>query len=86
MDKLQLLNDSRMARLVFDQLGEYLKKQRADLLSRLIAATKTGPLDPQIYAKHLGGIEALEELEFILKKTILKGEKIERELLDADRK
>lgn len=86
MDKLQLLNDSRMARIVYDQFGQYMNKHRSDLLTRLLAMTKTGPVDPQIYAKFLGGIEALDELDSIIRKSVLKGEKVERELLDAARK
>lgn len=85
MDKLQILNDSRMARIVFESCEQYVSKHRTDLLSRLLALTKTGPVDPQVYAKFLGGIEALNELESVIRKSILKGEKVERELLDAAR-
>jgi|GEM_PF-4798946 len=83
MDKIELLNDSRMARIVFESFKGVIDKQKADLLSRLLSETKTGPLDPQIYAKFLGGISALEELESVVKRQINKGEKTERELLDA---
>ena len=86
MDKIHLLNDSRMARIVYDSFGKYIAKHRADLLSRLLAMTKTGPVDPQVYAKFLGGIEALDELDSVIRKSVLKGEKVERELLDAARK
>ena len=85
MDKIRVLNDSRMARIVYDSFGQYLKNHKSSLLSRLLAATKTGPVDPQIYAKFLGGIEALDELDSIIKKNVLKGEKVEKELLDAAR-
>jgi len=82
MDKIKVLNDSRMARLVFDTIESYLKQHKERHLNRLLAETKVGPLDPQIYAKHLGGISALEELETALKRDILKGEKTEKELLN----
>lgn len=83
MDKIGLLNDSRMARIVFESFKILIDKQKGDLLNRLLSELKTGPLDAQVYAKHLGGISALEELEIVIRKQILKGEKIERELLDA---
>lgn len=85
MDKIQILNDSRMARIVYDHFDQYTKKLRSDLLSRLLALTKTGPIDPQVYAKFLGGIEALDELDSTIRKNVLKGEKVERELLHAAR-
>lgn len=83
MDKIALLNDSRMARIVFDSFKSLIDKHKNDLLNRLLAETKAGPVDPQTYAKFLGGISAIEELEGIIRKQVLKGEKIERELLDA---
>lgn len=86
MDKIQILNDSRMARIVYEQFSQYIQKKRADLLARVLAETRAGPVDPQIYAKFLGGIDALDDLDSIIKKNVLKGEKIERELLDASRK
>lgn len=82
MDKIKVLNDSRMARLVFDTIESYLRQHKERHLTRLLSETKTGPLDPQTYAKHLGGISALEELEIALKRDILKGEKTEMELLN----
>lgn len=82
MDKISILNDSRIARIAYDSFKSIIEKQKNDLLARLLAETKMGPLDPQIYAKFLGGISAIEELESIIKRQILKGEKIERELLD----
>jgi hypothetical protein len=85
MDKISVLNDSRIARIAYDAIKEILEKQKKDILQRLLSETKVGPLDPQVYAKHLGGIAALEELEGSVRKAILKGEKIERELLDAAR-
>ncbi len=85
MDKIQILNDSRMARLVYDSFRDVIEKQKKDLLGRLLSETKTGPLDPQVYAKYLGGISALDEFESVVRKQIFKGEKIERELLDAAR-
>jgi uncharacterized phage-associated protein len=86
MDKIQLLNDSRMARIVYEQFSQYIQKKRAELLARVLAETRAGPVDPQIYAKFLGGIDALDDLDSVIKKSVLKGEKIERELLDAARK
>jgi hypothetical protein len=83
MDKIAILNDSRMARIVFDAFKQVIEKQKSDLLARLLAETKAGPVDPQTYAKFLGGISALEELESVIKRQVFKGEKIERELLDA---
>lgn len=83
MDKISILNDSRMARIVFESFQSVIEKSKSDLLNRLLGETKLGPVDPQIYAKYLGGISALEELEFTIRKQVLKGEKIERELLDA---
>jgi len=85
MDKIQVLNDSRMARLVYDSFKSILDKQRGDLLNRLLSETKVGPVDPQTYAKYLGGISALDEFDSVVRKQIFKGEKIERELLDAAR-
>lgn len=85
MDKIQVLNDSRMARLVYDSFKSILDKQRSDLLNRLLSETKVGPIDPQIYAKYLGGISALDEFDSVVRKQVFKGEKIERELLDAAR-
>lgn len=82
MDKIQVLNDSRIARIAFDAVKKYLDEAKSKLLTRLIAETRTGPLDPQTYARHLGGISALEDLETTLKKEILKGEKSEMELLN----
>ena len=83
MDKIAILNDSRMARIVFDAFKQVIEKQKSDLLARLLAETKAGPVDPQTYAKFLGGISALEELETVVKRQVIKGEKIEKELLDA---
>lgn len=65
-----------------DVVKEYIDASKDRLLRRLLAETKTGPLDPQVYAKHLGGISALEELETSIKRDILKGEKTEMELLN----
>lgn len=86
MDKISVLNDSRMARIAYDFLRTLLEKHRQNHLSRILAEIKTGPVDAQIYAKHLGAIAALEELESSFKREILKGEKVERELLDANTK
>lgn len=83
MEKLEILNESRVARHVYEATKRYLDEHKKSLLDRLLAETRTGPIDPQTYAKYLGGISALDELEVALKKTILKGEKTERELLDA---
>jgi hypothetical protein len=83
MDKISILNDSRIARIAYEAIKEILEKQKKDLLQRLLAETKVGPLDPQVYAKHLGGIAALEELDAVVRKAIVKGEKLEKELLDA---
>jgi len=85
MDKISVLNDSRLARIAYDFIRGQLEKTRKDLLARILAELKSGPVDPQIYAKHLGGIAALDEVDAIFRKEVLKGEKIERELLDADR-
>lgn len=85
MDKIQVLNDSRMARLVYDTFRDLIQKHRNDLLNRLLSETKLGAVDPQIYAKHLGGIAALDEFDSAVRKQVLKGEKIERELLYAAR-
>ena len=84
MDKISVLNDSRMARISFDFIRPLIEKHRQLYLSRILAETKAGPVDVQVYAKHLGSIAALDELEASFKKEILKGEKIERELLDAN--
>jgi hypothetical protein len=86
MDKIQILNDSRMARIVYEQFSQYIQKKRADLLARVLAETRAGPVDPQIYAKFLGGIDALDDLDSIIRKSVLKGERVEKELLDATRK
>jgi hypothetical protein len=86
MDKIGLLNNSRMARAAYALLKEYLDKQRKDLLARLLAQTKVGPVDPQIYAKFLGGIASLDELEGVIRREILKGEPIEKELLNASQR
>lgn len=85
MDKISVLNDSRVARIAYEAVRGMLEKTKKDLLARLMAELKLGPVDPQVYAKHLGGIAAIEEIDSIFRKEILKGEKIERELLDADR-
>ena len=85
MDKIQVLNDSRMARIVYEQFSKYVQKKRADLLARILSETRAGPVDPQIYAKFLGGIDALDDLDAVIRKDVLKGERVERELLDADR-
>lgn len=82
MNSIEVLNSSRLARIAFDSVKKYLDDEKKKLLARLLSETKVGPLDPQIYAKYLGGISALEELEFTIKREILKGEKIETELLD----
>lgn len=81
MTQIEVLNNSRMARIAFDAVKSFLDEQKKRILQRLLSETKTGPLDPQVYAKHLGGISALEELESILRKEVLKGEKTEQELL-----
>lgn len=83
MDKVAILNNSRMARLAYETLKDFSEASKKRLLARLLAETKVGPLDPQTYAKYLGGIEAIEDLESILKKEILKGEKIETEILNG---
>jgi len=82
VNSIEVLNSSRLARIAFDSVKKYLDDEKKKLLARLLSETKVGPLDPQIYAKYLGGISALEELEFTIKREILKGEKIETELLD----
>lgn len=86
MDKLNILNESRMARVGYSSAKPYIDALRKDLLARLLAQTKVGPIDPQIYAKFLGGISAIDELEALLKREVLKGEKIEKELLDASQR
>jgi hypothetical protein len=86
MDSIQLLNDSRMARIVYEQFSKYIQKKRTELLNRILSETRAGPVDPQIYAKFLGGIDALDDLDSVIRKDVLKGEKAERELLDAARK
>lgn len=83
MDKIALLNDSRMARIAYDFIRSFIEKNRQSHLSRVLAEIKTGPVDPQVYAKHLGAIAALDELEASFKREVFKGEKLERELLDA---
>jgi uncharacterized phage-associated protein len=85
MDKIAILNDSRMARVIYEAINAILERNKKDLLNRLLSETKSGPVDPQVYAKYLGGISALDELNVFLKKEIYRGEKIERELLDANR-
>lgn len=82
MDRISILNNSRMARMAYDVIQEYLDSSKKRLLTRLLAEMKNGPLDPQIYSKHLGGIQALDDLESLIKKEILKGEKTEMELLN----
>lgn len=86
MDKIAVLNSSRMARATYGATKEILDKHRKDLLARLLAQTKVGPVDPQVYAKFLGGISALDELESVIRKEIMKGESIEKELLDASQR
>lgn len=85
MDKISVLNDSRLARIGYEFTRALLERGKKDLLARLLSETKTGPLDPQVYAKYLGGISALDEIDSLFRKEILKGEKVERELLDASR-
>lgn len=81
MNHIEILNNSRMARVAFDSVKKFLDSEKNKILARLLSEVKAGPVDPQIYAKYLGGISALEELEFTIKREILKGEKIETELL-----
>jgi hypothetical protein len=81
MDKISILNNSRLARIAYDAVREFLEDSKKKLLVRLLSESKTGPLDPQVYAKYIGGIQALEDLETLMKKEILKGEKVETELL-----
>ena len=83
MDKIHVLNQSRMARHVYDVSKSLIEAHKKALLDRLLSETRTGPVDPQTYAKFLGGISALDELDIAIRKSILKGEQIERELLDA---
>lgn len=83
MDKIDVLNQSRMARHVYDVSKSLIETHKKALLDRLLSETRTGPVDPQTYAKFLGGISALDELDIAIRKSILKGEQIERELLDA---
>lgn len=82
MNQIEVLNNSRIARIAFDAVKAFLDEQKKRTLQRLLSETKTGPLDPQVYAKHLGAISALEELEATLRKEVLKGEKTEQELLN----
>ena len=86
MDKISVLNDSRMARIAYDFLRALLEKHKQNHLNRILAEIKTGPVDAQVYARHLGAIAGLEELESSFKREILKGEKVERELLNANTK
>lgn len=82
MNQIEVLNNSRMARIAFDAIRHFLEEQKKRTLQRLLSETKTGPLDPQVYAKHLGAISALEELESTLRKEVIKGETTEQELLN----
>lgn len=82
MDRISILNNSRMARMAYDVIREYLEDSRKKILTRLLAEMKNGALDPQIYSKHLGGIQALDDLETLLRKEVLKGEKTEMEILN----
>lgn len=82
MNQIEILNNSRIARIAFDAVKSFLDEQKKKTLQRLLSETKIGPLDPQVYAKHLGAISALEELEATLRKEVLKGERTEQELLN----
>jgi uncharacterized phage-associated protein len=83
MDKIEILNESRLARLIYDATKSLFEAHKKNLLARLITETKSGPVDPQTYAKFLGGIAVIEDLDLAIRKNILKGETIEKELLDA---
>lgn len=83
MDKIEILNESRLSRLIYDATKNLFETHKKNLLARLLTETKSGPVDPQTYAKFLGGIAAIEDLDLAIRKSILKGEQTERELLDA---
>lgn len=85
-DNISVLNSSRMARISYEYTKEHFKKHKEELLKVLLSHMRNGAVDPQVYAKYLGGIQALDDLESFFKKEILKGEKIETELLNESGK
>lgn len=73
---------SRLARLAFDVFSTYLSAKKQDLVKRLVQLQHKTGVQAQDYTALTGGISVIEEIESELKRTILKSDQLEKELIE----
>ena len=78
-DNLKILNDSRMARMAWDEFGRFITEAKEAQITKLAARQRLGGVPMDVYSSIMGGYLALCDLENDIKRVIIKADKLEEE-------
>lgn len=77
------INESRMANIAYSHFSYFIEQSKQELLSKLIQLYRGENQDPYEFKCLVAGICAIEDLDGRIKKTILKGQKFESEIING---
>lgn len=84
--KLAILNTGKMAEIAFTHFSGIINKKKEIILAEIKSKARNSEHDVIQYACAISSINALDDLESLMKKQIDNGRQIEKEILDNGRK
>lgn len=82
--KLSQMNEGRMANLALGEFGRYLEMEKKSILSKMMTAFRSGEKEHGVFMSLVAAYCALDDLEHKMKKVVMTGNMVAKELLDHE--